>query len=46
MPKVKVNDITIDYEQQGLRHPLSSTPISPPRTPVTRSGRRLRQAFT
>ena len=34
MPKVKVNDITMNYEQQGTGEPLSSSPILLPITPA------------
>ena len=35
MPKVKANDITMNYESQGAASRWCSSPISPPTTPAT-----------
>ena len=35
MPKVKANNLTINYDQQGTGEPLILIPYSPPITPVT-----------
>lgn len=45
MPKIKVRDITMNYDQQGTGEPLILVPYLAAERLLRFSGRRLRQAL-